>query len=57
MTALPYRHPSDEAHWQGDERLWASVQQFAPRKAKPVSSWWLVLIGFAIVGLALRAGL
>jgi hypothetical protein len=57
VTALPYRHPSDEATWEGLEKVWTGIQQFAPRKAKPVSSWWLVLIGFAIVGLALRAGL
>lgn len=26
--------PSDEAFWEGDERLWASVTQYPPRKAK-----------------------
>lgn len=46
--------PSDEAHWRDEERYWASVQQYPPRRDR--SSWWLVAAGVVLVALAL-AGL
>lgn len=50
-TALQNHVESDEAHWQGHERVWAHVQQFPPKKTR--SGWWLVLVGAVVVGLAL----
>lgn len=52
MTAAPYLVTSDEADWTGHERVWASVQQYPPKKTR--SSWWLVLVGAVLVAVTLR---
>lgn len=51
MTA--YRNPmhSDEAHWIGVERCWASIEQYPPRKER--SSWWLVAGAVVLVAVTL----
>lgn len=57
MTNLPYLQPSNEAEWTGLDRVWASIELYPPRKSRPVSGWWMVLIGLVVIGLALKAGL
>lgn len=51
MTAFTNPANSNEAEWEGLERVWPSIQQFPPRNDR--SSWWLVLIGAALVVLAI----
>lgn len=55
MTALPYLHPSDEAHWQGVEKVWSTIQVFPPRKARLPAVWW-VLAGVAVTVIVLAMG-
>lgn len=47
MTAARNLVPSDEAHWVGVQRCWASIQQFPPRKDRSLR--WLVLASVVLV--------
>ncbi len=44
--------PSDEAHWRGHERIWASIQVYPPRRWRWQS---IAVVGFAFT-FALAAG-
>lgn len=59
MTRPTFTHhhitPSDEAMWTGLHRVWASVEQYPPKKDR--SSWILVAVGFVAVIVALGVGL
>lgn len=48
---------STEAEWTPDEKIWASVQQFDPRRGRISGHIVAVLLGLAVAALFVGLGL